>query len=82
MMEGSPFKLSPLFKSGRADFGHSSHFCTISKSNFAANIVDNRRVRLKPENVNLVIFLRGNKDFLDLDNTHSVCVSVLLTSLN
>jgi hypothetical protein len=31
----------------------------------AANIVDKKRVRLKPENVDLLVFLRGNKDFVD-----------------
>ena len=33
----------------------------------AANIVDKKRVRLKPENVDLLVFLRGNKDFVDWD---------------
>ncbi len=32
---------------------------------FAANIVDKKRVRLKPENVDLLVFLRGNTDFVD-----------------
>jgi hypothetical protein len=31
----------------------------------AANIVDKKRVRLKPENIDLLVFLRGNKDFVD-----------------
>ena len=26
-----------------------------------------KRVRLKPENVDLLVFLRGNKDFVDWD---------------
>jgi hypothetical protein len=33
----------------------------------SANIVDKKRVRLKPENVDLLVFLRGNKDFVDWD---------------
>jgi hypothetical protein len=33
----------------------------------AANIVDKKRVRLKPENVDLLVFLRGNKDFVVWD---------------
>jgi hypothetical protein len=33
----------------------------------AANIVDKNRVRLKPENIDLLVFLRGNKDFVDWD---------------
>jgi hypothetical protein len=33
----------------------------------AANIVDKKRVRLKPENIELLVFLRGNKDFVDWD---------------
>jgi hypothetical protein len=33
----------------------------------AANIVDKKRVRLKPENIDLLVFLRGNKDFVDWD---------------
>ncbi len=36
-------------------------------SSSAANIVDKKRVRLKPENVDLRVFLRGNKDFVDWD---------------
>ena len=32
----------------------------------AAN-VDKKRIRLKPENVDLRVFLRGNKDFVDWD---------------
>ncbi len=36
-------------------------------SSSAANIVDKKRVRLKPENVDLLVFLRGNKDFVDWD---------------
>jgi hypothetical protein len=33
----------------------------------AANIVNKKRVRLKPDTVDLLIFLRGNKDFVDWD---------------
>ncbi len=33
----------------------------------SANIVDKKRVRLKPENIDLLVFLRGNKDFVDWD---------------
>lgn len=33
----------------------------------AANIVNKKRVRLKPENVDLLIFLRGNKNYVDWD---------------
>ncbi len=33
----------------------------------AANIVDKKRVRLKPEKVDILVFLRGNKDFVDWD---------------
>jgi hypothetical protein len=31
----------------------------------AANIVDKKRVSLKPENIDLLVFLRGNKEFVD-----------------
>jgi hypothetical protein len=30
----------------------------------AANIVDKKRVNLKPENIDLLVFLRGNKEFV------------------
>jgi len=31
----------------------------------AANIVDKKRFRLKPENVDLLVFLKSNKDFVE-----------------
>jgi len=31
----------------------------------AANIVKKKRARLKPENITLLVLLRGNKDFMD-----------------
>ncbi len=31
----------------------------------AANIVNKKRVKLKPETVDLLVFLRGNKDFVE-----------------
>jgi len=53
-------------KSSRADFCYPSNFCSLRKSfSAAANIVDKKQVRLKPENVDLLVFLRGNKDFVD-----------------
>ena len=33
----------------------------------AANIVNKKRVSLKPETVDLLVFLRGNKDFVKWD---------------
>ena len=33
----------------------------------AANIVNKKRVSLKPENVDLLVFLRGNKEFVKWD---------------
>ncbi len=33
----------------------------------AANVVDKKRVRLDPDTVNLLIYLRGNKRFVDWD---------------
>ena len=33
----------------------------------AANIINKKRVRLKPETLDLLIFLRGNKDFVQWD---------------
>ena len=33
----------------------------------AANIVNKKRVSLKPDNVDLLVFLRGNKDFVKWD---------------
>jgi hypothetical protein len=31
----------------------------------AVNIVDKKRVNLKPENIDLIVFLRGNKEVVD-----------------
>ena len=35
----------------------------------AANVVNKKRVRLDPDTVNLLIYLRGNKQFVDWDES-------------
>ena len=66
MVDGALFRLPTHLESSRVDSSYPSNFCSLRKSfSAAANIVDKKQVRLKPENVDLLVFLRGNKDFVD-----------------
>lgn len=66
MVGGSPYRLSHIWKVAEqilAIPATSAPSKRVTRS--AANILDKRRVRLKTENVNLLLFLSGDKDFVD-----------------
>ncbi len=63
MVEGTPCRFSPHLEIGRAIPATSILSERVFSS--AGNVVDKKRVRLKPENVDPRVCLRGNKDFVD-----------------